>query len=114
MSMLTSLLVNTLSILVTAYVVPGVNVPNFGTALLVAIVLGVLNAFVKPILTILTLPVTILTLGLFIFVINVFIIMLTSALVPAFFVAGFWSALLFSLVLSVINSVLFGMTRRRV
>ena len=111
--MLTSLLVNTLSILIAAYVVPGVSVPNFGTALLAAIVLGVLNAFVKPILTLLTLPVTILTLGLFVFVINVFIILLTSAFVPSFFVAGFWSALFFSLVLSVVNSILFAMARRR-
>lgn len=110
MKLLISLIVNTISVLVAAYVVPGVDVPDFTTALLVSIVLALLNAIVKPILTLLTLPVTVLTLGLFVFVINAVIVILVSYFVPAFVVAGFVPALLFSLVLSVVNAVLFTLT----
>ena len=70
------------------------------------VVLGIINAFIKPVLIILTLPINILTLGLFTFVINALIIILTSGLVPGFKVNGFWWALLFSIVLSIVNSFL--------
>ena len=103
MNILISWLVYSLAILVAGYVLPGVHISSFFTALVVAIVLGIINAFIKPILIILTLPITILTLGLFTLVINAFLIMLTSWIVPGFVVDGFWWALLFSIVLSVVN-----------
>ena len=100
------LLVNSLAILITAYLLPGVQLDGFLPALITAIVLGLINTFVKPVLVILTLPITILTLGLFLLVINAVVILLTSALVPGFYVNGFWWALLFSLVLSIVNWIL--------
>ncbi len=106
MNILINWLVSTVSILITAYLLPGVRIDSFSAALVTALVLGIINAFIKPILFILTLPINILTLGLFTFVINAFIIILTSDIVPGFKVDGFWWALLFSIVLAVINSFL--------
>lgn len=103
---LISWIVTALAILASAYLLPGVHVTSFVTALVVAVVLGIINAFIKPILLILTLPITILTLGLFAFVINAVVILLAANLVPGFTVDGFWWALIFSIVLSVINSFL--------
>lgn len=100
------LLVNTLAVLISAYILPGVHVDSLGTALVLSIILGILNTFLRPILVILTLPITVLSLGLFIFVINAFIIILAAKLVPGFKVDGFWWALLFSLVLSLVGSFL--------
>jgi putative membrane protein len=84
-----------------------VHVVNYGYALLVALVLAIANAFVKPILIIFTIPLTVLTLGLFLLAINAIIILMVDYFVPGFTVDGFWWALAFSLVLSVFNS-LFG------
>ncbi len=106
MGLLIKLLINTLAVFAGAYILPGVHVKNFTTAIIVAIVLAVLNAFLKPLLVILTIPVTILTLGLFLLVINAVIVILCSKLVPGFGVDGFWYALLFSLVISLIAAVL--------
>lgn len=103
MKILINWLVSALAIIVTAYLLPGVHIASFVTALAVALVLGIINAIVKPIIVILTLPINILTLGLFTFVINALIILLVSALVPGFVVNGFESALLFSIVLAIIN-----------
>lgn len=100
------LLVNAISVFVASHILPGVEVRNFATALIVAIVLGVLNTFVKPILILLTLPINILTLWLFVFVINAFLILLASVIVPGFKVNGFFWALAFSLVLSIVSSFL--------
>lgn len=111
MSILINWLVSALAILAASYLLPGVHIASFTTALVVAVVLGIINAFVKPILLILTLPITILTLGLFTFVINAFVILLTSQLVPGFMVDGFLWALLFSIVLSIINSFLHSLNR---
>ncbi|MFA6414874.1 MAG: phage holin family protein [Candidatus Paceibacterota bacterium] len=97
-------LISTLAILIAAYIVPGVIVTPTG-ALIAAVVLGALNLFIRPIIFILTLPITILTLGLFSFVINALLVMLASAIVPGFVVPGFWIALLFALALSVVNWV---------
>src|SRR3989344_5912336 len=97
-------LVAALAIGIAAYIVPGVNVTLVG-ALIAAVVLGALNLFVRPILIILTLPITILTLGLFSLVINAVLVLLASALVPGFAVDGFWTALLFAIVLAIINWV---------
>lgn len=93
-----------LSIGIAAYLVPNVSVTLPG-ALIAAVVLGALNLFIRPLLVILTLPITIVTLGLFSFVINAFLVMLASVLVPGFSVVGFWTALLFAFALSVINWV---------
>lgn len=106
MAILLNLLVSSVAVFITAYILPGIKVNNFFTAIVVAIVLGVINAFLKPILIILTLPINVLTLGLFTFVINALLIMLTSFLVPGFYVTNFWWALLFSLVVSLITSFL--------
>ncbi len=106
MGFLINLIVTTLAVVISSYLIPSVRVDSLTTALVVATVLGLLNAFVKPVLTILTLPITILTLGLFAFIINALLILLVSSLVPGFQVDGFWSALLFSLVLSIISSLL--------
>jgi putative membrane protein len=96
-----------LAIMAAAYLFPGIMVRNFLVALIVALVLGFLNMFIRPILIILTLPITIVTLGLFTFVINALLVLLTSAIVPGFFVAGFRWALFLSLILSVINAIIF-------
>lgn len=92
--------------MVAAYILPGVTIDGFLTAIILALVLAVLNAVVRPILIFLTIPVTILTLGLFLLVINALIILLADALVAGFDVTGFFAALLFSLVLSVIVAIL--------
>lgn len=84
---------------------------NFFTAIIVSIVLGLVNTFIKPIVFILTLPATIFTLGLFTFVINVLMIFLVATFVPGFHVNGFWSALFFSLVLSLVSSILRSLTK---
>ena len=95
-------LISAIAIGIAAYIVPGSYVTLPG-ALIAAIVLGVLNMLVKPILFLLTLPITILTLGLFSLVINALLVMLASAIVPGFTVVGFWSALLFAIVLMLVN-----------
>jgi putative membrane protein len=106
MSFLVHWLVRAVAIIITAYLLPGVRLSGFFAALVTAIVLGLVNTFIKPLLLILTLPLNILTLGLLTFVINALLIMLTSSIVPGFTVSSFWWALLFSLVLSIINYAL--------
>ncbi len=88
----------------------GVSSGNFMTAIYVAIVLGLLNLFIKPILVLLTLPVTFFTFGLFLLVINALIIMLCARLVDGFAVENFLTALLFSLILSISQSIVFSLT----
>ena len=106
MGLLINWVVSALAILASAYLLPGVHVASFTTALVAAVVLGIINAVLKPILLILTLPINILTLGLFTLVINAVVILLAANLVPGFNVDGFWWALIFSVVLSIINSFL--------
>lgn len=107
MRIILRLLVYTCAVLFTAWLLPGVHVENFATAVMVAIALAILNTFIRPVLVFLTIPVTIFTLGLFLLVINALIIMLIGKIVPGFIVEGFWWALLFSVILSIIAS-LFG------
>lgn len=107
MNTIVSLVISALAVILTAYLLPGVTVSGFLPAILVAIVLGFLNAFVKPILVVLTLPINIVTIGLFTFVINALIILLVSQIVPGFKVDGFLWALLFSVILSLVNGLLF-------
>lgn len=89
-----------------AYVLKGVNIDTFWTALVFAVVLAALNFFVKPLLILLTLPVTILTLGLFLFIINAIVVLLASRFVDGITMANFWWALIFSLLLSIIMAIL--------
>lgn len=103
MNLIVKILVNGIAVFVTAYVLPGIHVESFITAVVVGIVLGIINAFIKPILVILTLPITIVTLGLFYFVLNALLILLVGQIVPGFSVASFWWALLFSLVISIVS-----------
>lgn len=106
MGLLLKILLSAIAVIISAYLIPGVRVDGILTAVIVAIILGLLNAFVKPILVILTIPVTILTLGLFLLVINVIIIYLAAAIVPGFAVTGFLAALLFSIVLALVGWLL--------
>lgn len=111
MNFLINLLIRVLAVLISAYLLPGIHVENFFTALVVAIVLGIINAILRPILLILTLPINILTLGLFTFVINALLILLVASIVPGFVVANFWWALLFSLILSIVSGFLHGLKK---
>ncbi|MCX5862006.1 MAG: phage holin family protein [Deltaproteobacteria bacterium] len=98
-----SWLISTVAILVAAYLIPGIKVDSVGAALVGAAILGVLNALVRPVFVILTLPVTILTLGLFLFVINALLFLLAGSMVSGFQVRSFGSAFLGSLVVSVVT-----------
>ena len=106
MGFIIKLLLTGLAVVLASYFLPGVHVDGFGTALIVAIVLAILNAIVRPILVLLSLPITILTLGLFLLVINALIILGADALISGFEVDGFLWALIFSLVLSVITFII--------
>ncbi len=109
MRILINLIVTALIVFLLSKFLPGVSVDGFGSSIIVVIVLAVLNFLVKPILQIISIPITILTLGLFLFVINALIILLCSKLVGGFHVDGFFPALLFSLVLSIIQSIVGGL-----
>jgi len=106
MKIIVNLVLSTVAVFVTARILPGVKLDGFMTALVVAVVLGLANAVLRPILLILTLPINILSLGLFTFVIIGFMVKLVSWLVPGFQVAGFWWALVFALVLWLVNAFL--------
>jgi putative membrane protein len=106
-------LLSGLAVVLAAYLLPGVHVAHYGYALLVALVLTVVNWIVKPILIVLTIPITVLTLGLFLLVINALMIMLVDTLIPGFSVDGFWWALAFSLILSLFNSLFSDMTKEK-
>lgn len=106
MKLILRLLLNALAVVILSYVLPGVGVSSMFTAIIVAVVLSLLNFLVKPILVILTLPITILTLGLFLLVINAIIILLTANLIDGFQVESFWWAIIFSLLLSFLQAIL--------
>jgi putative membrane protein len=102
-------LLSGIAVLLTAYLLPGVEVRHFGYALLVAAMLAIVNAVVKPVFILLTIPITVVTLGLFLLAINAIIILLVDYFVPGFDVDGFWWALAFSLILSLFNSMFSGL-----
>lgn len=107
MGLLIRILISAVAVYLAARFVPGISISGgIGTALIVAIVLGLLNAFLKPILVLLTIPITIITLGLFYLVINVLMVYLTANLVSGFAVNGFIAALLFSIVVSIVTWVI--------
>jgi putative membrane protein len=99
-------LILTAAIMITSYLLKGIHVSGFFSALLAAAILGVLNALFRPILIILTLPINILTLGLFTFIINAILLMMVSGVIAGFEVKGFWSALFGSLLISLVSWVL--------
>jgi putative membrane protein len=106
-NLVVKLVVNTLSVFITAWILgDAVYLSGFGTAILVAVVLSLLNVTIKPLLIFFTIPATIFTLGLFLFVINAVVILMVDNIITGFEVHGFWWALLFSLVLSFVNSLL--------
>jgi len=109
MRFLIRLLLNALAIAVAAYLVPGVVLTGPGPAILASIILGFVNAIVRPVLIILTLPFTLLTLGLFIFVVNAICFALTAALVPGFDLSGFWAAFFGALLVTIVSWVLNGL-----
>lgn len=102
-----NILISAGAVLLGAYLLPGVEVSGFAVAIVTAIVLAVANAIVRPLLLFFALPINFLSLGLFTLVIDAIIIMLVAAMVPGFRVRGFWWALLFSLLLSIINGILY-------
>ncbi|MGC1515100.1 MAG: phage holin family protein [Maribacter sp.] len=111
MKLILRILLSAVAVIILANVLPNVSVDSFWTAVIVAIVLSLLNILVKPLLVILTLPVTILTFGLFLLIINALIILLADNLVDGFDVGGIWWALLFSLLLSFLQSIFFSLLK---
>lgn len=103
MRLLLRWLIMAASIIIAAYFIPGVRVDSFFSALWVALFLGVVNILIRPVLLFITLPINILTLGLFTFVINAALILLASWVIKGFDVGGFWWALLYGIILSVVN-----------
>jgi len=106
MKTIAKILLTAVAVMLVAYILPGVGVANFWTAIIVAVVLGILQLIVKPILVVLTLPITVVTLGLFLLVINACIILMADYFVSGFEVRSFWWALAFSLLLSFLQSIL--------
>ena len=113
MKLLIRILVTSMLVMLIAYFMNGVRVDGFEAALIVSVVLGLLNIFVKPVLVLFTLPVTVITLGLFLLVINAVIILLCDNLVSGFSIDSFWTALLFSIVLSICESIIFKLTESK-
>ena len=99
-------LVLTFAIIITSYILDGIQITGFFSALLAAAILGILNAFFRPILLILTLPINILSLGLFTFIINAVLLMMVSGVISGFKIQGFWYALLGSLLISIVSWLL--------
>jgi putative membrane protein len=106
MAFIPRLFLTSVAVMIAGYLLPGIHVSSFWTAILVALVLGFLNLFLKPLMVVLTIPFTVFTFGLFLLVINAFIILIAGAWVHGFVVDGFWWALLFSIILSLVSSLL--------
>lgn len=106
MTLLLNWLINAAALYVAATLIPGVMVEGTGALLLAALVIGLVNAVIRPILVFLTLPITVLTLGLFYFVLNGLMLYLAAALTPGFELAGLWSAILGALVVSIVATIL--------
>ena len=105
------ILLTALAVIILANILPGIVVNGYVTAIIVAVVISLLNMFVRPLLVFFTLPATIVTLGLFLFVINAIIVLLADKLIDGFAVSGFFTALLFSILLSFFRSVLFSLLK---
>lgn len=105
MSFIIKWILSAIAVLIAAYLLPGVAVASFWAALVVAVVLALMNATLKPLLVILTIPITVVTLGLFLIVINAVIILMIDAIVGGFHVSNFWWAIAFSLVISILGAL---------
>jgi putative membrane protein len=110
MNLVIRILVTAGLVMLIAHLLPGVNIDSFIQSVYVAIILGLLNVFIKPIIILFTLPVTILTLGLFLLVINALLVLLCSNIVGGFHVESFWTAMFFSIILSISQSLVFKLT----
>jgi putative membrane protein len=110
----TRFIIRTLSVFATAYFLPGVELAAFTTAIWVSLALAVLNVTIRPLLILLTIPLTLVTFGLFLLAINAVVVLLASDWVEGFTVHGFWAALAFSMVMTLVSSVLEGNVRAKV
>lgn len=99
-------LVTTVAVLAAAHVIPGIRYDNWGSLLGASLLLGIINAFVRPVLLLLSIPWIIITMGLFIFVVNALLLMLVAAMVPSFHVEGFWSAFFGAIIISLVSWLL--------
>lgn len=106
MTLLLVWILNAVALLVVAYILPGITVASFGSALIAALVLGLLNTLVKPVLILLTLPITLVTLGLFLLVLNALVFWFAGSILKGFQVDGFWWAVLGALVYSIVSGAL--------
>ena len=106
MKILLKWLISAMAIILTAYLLPGVMVASIISAIWLAALLAIINVLIRPLFVLLTLPINIITLGLFTFVINALLILLAESIIKGFDVAGFWWAMLFSVVLSLVSYVL--------
>jgi putative membrane protein len=106
MELLLVWILNAVALLIVAYILPGITVASFGSALIAALVLGLLNTLVKPVLILLTLPITVVTLGLFLLVLNALVFWLAGSILKGFQVNGFWWALLGAFVYSIVSGLL--------
>ena len=106
MKRIANFLITVLALVLTAWLVPGIEIVSLTAGILAALILGIVNTFIKPILTLFTLPLTVLTFGLFLLVINGMMLSITASLVSGFQVAGFWAAVFGSLVLSIVNGLM--------
>lgn len=97
-------LISALVIIIVSFLLPGIHVDGLFAALIAALILGLINAVIKPVIILLTLPINILTLGFFTFIINASLVLLAAKIVEGFSVDGFWWALVFSLIMSLVNS----------
>jgi putative membrane protein len=111
MRIIINILLSALAVVIGAYLLPGVHIDNFWDAIIVAIVISLINNFVRPVLVILTIPITIFSFGLFLFVIDAVLIMFAGNIIKGFQIDGFWPALLFSIILSILTWIFIG--RRR-
>lgn len=113
MKIFLKILLTALAVILLANILPGITVAGYLSAIIVAVVISLLNMFVRPLLIFFTLPATIVTFGLFLFVINAIIILLANKLVDGFTVNGFWTALFFSILLSIFRSALFSLLKEK-
>jgi putative membrane protein len=113
MEFITKIIITALAVIITCAMLPGVHIDGALTAVIIAAVLSLLNSFVKPVLIFFTLPLTIFTLGIFLLVINAAMILLAARLVDGFKVDGFWTALFFSIILSLINTLLNSLNKKK-
>lgn len=111
MNLVIRILITAILVVLIAHLMPGVAVASFMTSVIVAVVLALLNAFIKPILILLTLPVTLVTFGLFLLVINALMILLCAKIVGGFHVESFWTAVFFSIILSILQSIVYGLSK---